>query len=235
MLSDLPAAHLYWHRHCGSVALTHHACNSSCRDSAESSLEVSVPQERTRMLPGQHLHRSTSKVMLTRMEEKSSQPKSRANCGTCSSEQPISTDFSIHSSVSLSFSRILLISKQQGKGEEKAVMKANAYNRKALCGPVLAQGRVLMWERGSDKWYHLDRDQQSGFPPSCWKLLPCHAEDAITVMLGEQLSVLLPSYTSQCLSLWENFSSITPNNPCWWDLACFPVSPLFSKGMISDI
>ena len=86
------------------------------------------------MLLRQHLHLSASNVMLTQMEEESSQPKSRAKCGTCSSEQPISTDFSIHCSVSLNFSRILFVSKQQGKGEEKAVMKANSYNHDALSG-----------------------------------------------------------------------------------------------------
>jgi len=94
------------------------------------------------MLPRQHLHLSASNVMLTQTEEESSQPKSRANCGTCSSEQLISTDFSIHCSVSLNFSRILFISKQQGKGEEKAVMKANSYNHDALSG---SSRRMQSW------------------------------------------------------------------------------------------
>lgn len=89
------------------------------------------------MLPRQHFHLSASNVMPTQVEEESSQPKSKAKSGTCSSEQPISTDFSIHCSVSFNFSRILFISKQQEKGEEKAVREENLCKHDALSASLM--------------------------------------------------------------------------------------------------
>lgn len=132
------------------------------------------------------------------MEEESSQPKSRAKCGTCSSEQPISTDFSIHCSVSLNFSRILFISKEQEKGEGKAVRKVNLYDCEALSAlPRLVQSGLEAWCSCESS----GGDQKRSFLPRCCIFWPCQAKDANAFMLEEQLSIPFLSYASWYFSL----------------------------------
>lgn len=100
------------------VAVTYHTHKSSYRDSTQPSLEGQVLQ-RIRDAALAEPPPQCIQLVLARVEEETSQPKSSAKHGLCSSEQPISTDFSIHCSASWNFSRIPFISEQQGKGKRK--------------------------------------------------------------------------------------------------------------------